>query len=70
MNPFLVDGHHVFQFKYHDHRIVCAVIMQIAKEPGLNWRNETFSTENNPDQKSGMAVPASWAAELPRRDIF
>lgn len=70
LNPFLVDGHHVFQFKYHDHRIVCAVIMQIAKEPGLNWRNETFSTENNPDQKSGMAVPASWAAELPRRDIF
>lgn len=70
LNPFQVDGHHVFHFKYHDHRIVCAVIMQIAKEPGLNWRNEMFCTENNPDNKSGMAVPANWEHELPRRDIF
>lgn len=68
LNPFLVDGHHVFRFKYHDHRIVCAVMMQIAKEPGCNWQNEFSCLESNPDNKSGMAVPASWEVEgLPKQ---
>lgn len=48
LNPFLVDGHHTFEFKYHDHRIVCAVLFQAAAEPGLNWQNGTFATASNP----------------------
>ena len=48
LNPFMVDGHHTFEFKYHDHRIVCAVLFQTATEPGLNWQNGTFATASNP----------------------